>query len=87
MFFNSRNALGEHGVKGYSIARVVAGILMLIFGVVFALQGEGSIGGSTMSNNSFWIYAGSAIALVGVVISVVDGWTGSRSRTPKTITR
>lgn len=59
---------------------------MLIFGIVFALQGEGAIGGSTMSNNSFWIYAGSAIAIVGMVIAVVGGWTGSKSRTPKTST-
>jgi len=70
-------------MKRYSIAALVVGILMLIFGTVFALQGEGTIGGSAMSNNSFWIYAGAAIAIVGVVIAVVGGWTGSRSNTPK----
>lgn len=57
---------------------------MLIFGTVFALQGEGTIGGSSMSNNSFWIYAGSAIAIVGAIIAVVGGWTGSKSSKPKT---
>ncbi|MGP8124952.1 MAG: hypothetical protein ACLQEQ_03670 [Nitrososphaerales archaeon] len=74
-------------MKEYSVAALVVGILMLIFGIVFALQGEGTIGGSTMSNNPFWIYAGSAIAIVGVVIAVVGCRTGSRSRNPKTITR
>ena len=73
-------------MRGYSIAALVVGILTLIFGTVFALQGEGTIGGSAMSNNSFWIYAGSAIAIVGVVIAAVGGWTSSRSRAPKTST-
>jgi hypothetical protein len=72
-------------VRGFSAAALVVGILVLIIGVVFTLQGEGAIGGSAMSNNSFWIYAGLAIVIVGVVVSVV-GWTGFRSPTPKTST-
>jgi len=65
------------------MAALIVGTLMLIFGTVFALQGQGTIGGSAMSNNSFWIYAGSVIAFVGVLIAVVGGWT-DRLRTPKT---
>jgi len=59
---------------------------MLIFGTIFALQGEGTIGGSGMSKVPFWIYAGSAMAIIGVVIAVIGGWTGSRSPKPKTKT-
>lgn len=73
-------------MRGYPAAALVVGILMLIFGIVFALQGEGTIGGSPMSNNSFWTYAGSAIAIAGVVISVLGAWTGSGSPTLKTST-
>lgn len=65
------------------MAALAIGILMLIFGIVFALQGEGTIGGSAMSNNSFWIYAGSVIAILGIVIAAFGGWTGAKSRTPK----
>jgi len=71
-------------VRGYPRAALVVGILMLIFGIVFALQGKGTIGGSAMSNNSFWIYAGMVIAIVGVAISVLGAWTGSKSPKPKT---
>jgi len=71
-------------LKGYSKVALAVGILMLIFGTVFALQGEGTIGGSAMSNNSFWIYTGLAIAILGVAIAVLGGWAGSRSRAPKT---
>lgn len=60
---------------------VVLGVLMLLAGVVFSLQGAYGIGGgSAMDNNPIWIYIGSAIALVGLVLAIV----GLRARaTPK----
>ena len=50
-------------------AFVVVGILLLILGTVFALQGAGVIGGSSlMSGNSTYIYVGAVIAIVGLIL-------------------
>jgi hypothetical protein len=46
----------------------VAGALLLIAGTVFALQGFGVLGGSTMSGSHFWAAAGPVIAVVGLVL-------------------
>jgi hypothetical protein len=59
----------------------IVGVLLILSGVVFALQGEGMIGGSVMSGNSFWIYAGSVVAAVGFVIAILGFYLGSRTRT------
>ena len=57
----------------------IFGILLILFGTTFALQGDGMIGGSAMSGNSFWIYAGSAIAIVGLIVAALGFVMGSRS--------
>ncbi len=41
------------------------GIVVLILGLVFLLQGAGLFKGSAMTDNHFWVYAGAVIALVG----------------------
>jgi hypothetical protein len=46
----------------------ILGILLILFGTVFALQGDGIIGGSVMSGNTFWIYAGSTVAVIGLIL-------------------
>ena len=71
-------------MKRYSIIALLVGILFIIFGTVFALQGDGVIGGSAMSNNSFWIYAGAATAVVGVVIAGLGVFLGSRAASKTT---
>jgi hypothetical protein len=57
----------------------IFGILLILFGTTFALQGDGMIGGSAMSGNPFWIYAGSGIAIVGLIIAGLGFAMGSRS--------
>ena len=57
------------------------GVLFVLFGIVFALQGDGMIGGSSMSGNSFWIYAGSVIAVVGLILTALGVSLGFKSRT------
>jgi ABC-type antimicrobial peptide transport system permease subunit len=49
---------------------VIIGVLVGLFGFVFALQGEGVVGpaSSSMYNQSFWVYSGLGIAVVGLVI-------------------
>ena len=51
------------------ILLVGVGLLLLLAGVVFALQGAGVIGGSAMSGTTFWTVAGPVIAVVGLVIA------------------
>jgi hypothetical protein len=59
---------------------VIVGILLLLAGITFALQGAYGIGGgSSMDNNPFWIYAGAVVAVIGAALAVV----GVRIRSPK----
>ena len=54
---------------------ILVGLLLLLVGAVFALQGEGVVGGSSlMDNNSNFIYIGSFVALVGIVVAVLGIW-------------
>ena len=48
---------------------VAAGIVVVIIGAIFALQGFGVIGGSAMSNNDTWEIAGPLIALAGLALA------------------
>ena len=70
-------------MKRYATAALVIGLIVLFFGIVFALQGDGVIGGSVMSNNSFWIYAGSAIAVLGIVITGLGALRSFRKSAPE----
>ncbi|MDA4128614.1 MAG: hypothetical protein OK422_04070 [Thaumarchaeota archaeon] len=58
------------------------GILLLLAGTVFALQGAGIIGGSAiMSGNSLYIYVGAIVAIAGIALLAL----GSRSKeSPRT---
>ena len=49
---------------------VGAGALVALAGVIFTLQGIGALGGSAMSNNTFWAVAGPIIALAGLALAV-----------------
>jgi hypothetical protein len=50
---------------------VGAGLLITAAGVIFTLQGVGTMGGSVMSGVTFWAVAGPVIALVGLAILTV----------------
>jgi hypothetical protein len=47
---------------------IAAGALVTVAGIVFALQGLGFIGGSSMTGVTFWAAAGPVIAVAGIVI-------------------
>jgi uncharacterized membrane protein YphA (DoxX/SURF4 family) len=67
-------------------ASVIVGILLLIFGTVFALQGANVIGGSAfMSGNSTYIYVGGVLAIIGLILMIVG--SRSRSKAPPISTR
>jgi hypothetical protein len=47
-----------------------AGALVTVAGIIFALQGLGYIGGSSMTGVTFWAVVGPLIALVGIAMAV-----------------
>jgi hypothetical protein len=50
---------------------VGVGLLVVVAGAIFTLQGVGTMGGSAMSGVTFWAFAGPVIALVGLAMVVV----------------
>jgi hypothetical protein len=55
---------------------VGVGVLLMLAGIIFTLQGVGVIGGSAMSGVTLWAVIGPVIAVVGLVMLAV----GSRRR-------
>jgi hypothetical protein len=55
---------------------LVVGVLLLVAGTIFALQGFGVLGGSVMSGSSFWAAAGPVIGIIGAALLA----TGLRRR-------
>jgi len=48
---------------------IAVGVILAILGTIFSLQGVGIVGGSSlMDGNSLFIYAGSLIAVIGLVL-------------------
>ena len=50
--------------------RLVVGVLLLFFGVVWSLQGSGAVGGSGMSGQGQWLVIGVFVAVVGAIMLV-----------------
>lgn len=57
---------------------VVVGVVVVLLGLLWTLQGTGVIGGSSMSGTTTWSIIGPIVVLVGVVVLVV-GFRGRRS--------
>lgn len=49
---------------------LVLGVVVALFGLLFALQGFGVVGGSPMSNTTTWSILGPIIAVIGIAIAV-----------------
>lgn len=47
-----------------------AGLILALFGLIWALQGFGVLDGSPMSNTVTWSVIGPITALIGIVIAV-----------------
>jgi hypothetical protein len=52
---------------------VVIGLLLVLAGAVWALQGFDVLGGSAMSGKSMWAVIGPIVAVVGLVLLVMGG--------------
>ncbi len=62
---------------------VIAGIVLVLLGILWTLQGLGRVGGSVMSGVTFWAVVGPIVAIVGLGLAVT-GWRGGPpARRPK----
>jgi hypothetical protein len=55
---------------GRTVGLAIAGLMILVGGVWFG-QGNGWLGGSSMSDEDFWAYAGAVTAGLGVALAIV----------------
>lgn len=55
--------------RGFVVTFAV-GLIIALFGLIWALQGFGVLGGSPMSNTTTWSVIGPITALAGVAIAV-----------------
>jgi len=51
------------------IAILGLGVVVTCFGVLWALQGFGVVGGSPMSNTTTWSIIGPIVAVIGIAIA------------------
>ncbi len=58
---------------------IAGGLLAVVLGLLWTLQGLDVIDGSVMSGVSFWAFVGPVVALAGVVLIVL----AMRARRPK----
>jgi hypothetical protein len=56
-------------MKGW--VSVVIGVLLVLAGTVWALQGLDVLGGSAMSGNSMWAIIGPIVAVAGLVLLIL----------------
>ena len=56
---------------------VPVGVMLVVVGILWTLQGLGYVGGSVMSGVTFWAVAGPVVAVAGVLL-VLLGRRGRR---------
>ncbi len=59
---------------------IAIGALATIAGIIFALQGFGVLGGSSMSGSSLWAALGPLIAAAGVLLAAFGIWRRRSSK-------
>lgn len=53
------------------VVLIGVGVVVMLAGVIFTLQGVGVLGGSAMSGVTFWAVVGPVIALAGLAIAII----------------
>jgi hypothetical protein len=53
-------------------AMLVLGVVLVLLGLLWFLQGVDVLGGSAMSGNTVWAVVGPVVAVVGVVLAVAS---------------
>jgi hypothetical protein len=54
------------------VATFTFGLILTVFGLIWALQGFGVLQGSPMSNTTTWSISGPITALIGIVVAVIS---------------
>jgi hypothetical protein len=54
------------------VVTLAFGVIVALFGLIWALQGFGVLGGSPMSNTTTWSIIGPITVLVGIVIAALS---------------
>ncbi len=57
-------------MKRAFLVTFAVGLIVALFGLIWALQGFGVLGGSPMSNTTMWSIIGPLTVLIGIVIAV-----------------
>ena len=52
------------------VVTLAVGLLLALFGLIWALQGFGVLGGSPMSNTTTWSIIGPITVVIGIVLAV-----------------
>jgi drug/metabolite transporter superfamily protein YnfA len=52
------------------VATFTVGLILALFGLIWALQGFGVLGGSPMSNTTTWSIIGPLTAVIGIAVAV-----------------
>jgi len=66
-------------VNSGRLALLVVGVILLLAGIVFSLQGANVITGSSlMSGNSTYIYVGAVVAIVGLALLALSSRGGKK---------
>jgi hypothetical protein len=50
---------------------IVVGVVLILLGALWTLQGIGILGGSVMTGQTFWAVVGAILLVVGVVLCVI----------------
>jgi hypothetical protein len=61
-------------------ALIGIGILMILMGTLWMLQGTGVVPGSAMSGDPFWARVGSGLMIGGLAVCGLGWWLGARRR-------
>ena len=58
----------------------VVGVVLMLLGVLWTLQGSNFIGGSVMTGQSLWLYIGIVVVIVGAALLL---WVNLRGQPPR----
>jgi predicted phage tail protein len=50
------------------VLRLVVGVVLVLVGAVWFLQGIDVLGGSSMTGNAFWAFVGAPMVVIGVLL-------------------
>jgi hypothetical protein len=49
---------------------IIIGIILILLGGLWVLQGSNVIGGSAMSGQNMWLWIGAVVGIVGIVVLI-----------------